>query len=348
MNNPILRNIKYFYLYLFFWVILTVIYFNLLKFNQQIDFQIALFDSIIFNFLLAGLGLSFWYPVKYISVERTNIIKLLFNHVIGGFLSTLVWLFAGYFIIKIILSNTIIYDDFFFATLSWRFLIGILFYFFITAFYYVIIYYKESQERTERESELKNLITEAELKSLKFQINPHFIFNSLNSMSALTTIDPDKAKKMILKLADFLRYTLATNDNQKNKLKDELKNIKLYLEIEKIRFEDKFEFVEEINEECLNLLVPNMILQPLVENAIKHAVYESINKVTLKLACKCENNFMKISLENNFEDETGSLNGTGIGLKNIRKRLEIIYNQNDLMEIQKQENIFKIIMKIPQ
>lgn len=167
-------------------------------------------------------------------------------------------------------------------------------------------------------------------------------------MSALTAIDPGKAKKMILKLADFLRYTLATNDNQKNKLKDELKNIKLYLEIEKIRFEDKFEFAEEINEECLNLLVPNMILQPLVENAIKHAVYESINKVTLKLSCKCENNFMIISLENNFEDETGSLNGTGIGLKNIRKRLEIIYNQNDLMEIQKKENLFKIILKIPQ
>lgn len=347
-NNPILENFKNFYLYLIFWIIISAINFILIYIGQNINLKTALIDSLIFNFLLAGLGLSFWFPAKYISFEKNKAAKIFFNHVISGILTASLWLFLGYFIISNIISNSETYNNFFFNTLSWRFLIGILFYFLITTFYYVIIYYKGFQERIIHESELKNLVTEAELRSLKFQINPHFIFNSLNSMSALTTINPDKAKSMILNLADFLRYTLANNENQKNKLSEELKNIKLYLEIEKIRFEDKFEFIDEIDPLCFDCYVPNMILQPLVENAIKHAVYESIEKVTLKLSCKKEDNFIKIFLENNFEDETSSSKGTGIGLQNIKKRLEIIYDQKNLINIQKDKNIFTVEIKIPQ
>jgi LytS/YehU family sensor histidine kinase len=194
---------------------------------------------------------------------------------------------------------------------------------------------------------MRNLVTEAELKSLKFQINPHFIFNSLNSMSALTTIDPDKAREMILKLADFLRYTLANNEKQKNKLSDELKNIKRYLDIEKIRFEDKFEYVEEVQEDCSDITVPNMILQPLFENAIKHAVYETLETVTLKLNCSKDENFLRLSVENDFDEESNNKKGAGIGLKNIQNRLELIYHQNNLMEIVKSDHLFKVNLYIP-
>jgi LytS/YehU family sensor histidine kinase len=217
----------------------------------------------------------------------------------------------------------------------------------ITSFYYIIIYYSDFKERAVRETELKNLVTEAELKNLKFQINPHFIFNSLNSMSALTAIDPDKAKSMILKLADFLRYTLANNEKQKNKLNEELKNIKLYLEIEKIRFEDKFEFVDEVAPECLSFEVPNMILQPLFENAIKHAVYETLSAVKLTLKGKTENDFLVLSLTNNFEEEAKAKKGAGIGLKNISNRLELIYGQKDLMKVDKENHIFRVTLFIP-
>ena len=120
-------------------------------------------------------------------------------------------------------------------------------------------------------------------------------------MSALTTIDATKARSMILKLAEFLRYTLVNNDRQKNKLSEELNNIKLYLEIEKIRFEDKFDYAENVSPESNDELVPNMILQPLFENAIKHAVYESLETVTLKFTSFVQNNFLNISLENNFD-----------------------------------------------
>ncbi len=347
LSNPLLKNFRNFSLYLLFWLILMLLYFIILMTGEKIELSIAVADSIIFNLLLCGLGLSFWYSARYISFENNKISKIILSHALGGFITSIIWLLLGYYIITSIYPSSLIYKSFFYSTLPWRFLIGLLFYFLITTFYYVIIYYTGFQERIIQESELKNLITQAELKSLKFQINPHFIFNSLNSMSALTTIDPDKARSMILKLADFLRYTLANNERQKNKLKEELNNIKLYLDIEKIRFEDKFDFIENVEQGCLENYVPNMLLQPLIENAIKHAVYESIDKVILKLECKKVNEFINISLENNFENGNSKPKGAGIGIKNIANRLELLYNRKNLLEVKKENNIFRVDLFIP-
>jgi sensor histidine kinase YesM len=345
MNNPILKNQSNIYFYILFWLFESLAYFLLISLGLNIEIKFALLDSIVFNLLLAGLGLSFWYPAQYISIEDNFNYKIFLKHLISGIISSCLWLLFGFLIINNFLKSPA-YSDFFYSTLGWRFFIGLLFYFLINAFYYIIIYYNTLQEKIVKESELRNLVTEAELKSLKFQINPHFIFNSLNSMSALTTIDPDRARSMILKLADFLRYTLANNGKDKNRLEEELKNINLYLDIEKIRFEEKFDYIEEIEDGLLNLKVPNMILQPLFENAIKHAVYDSLGKITIKLKCIIENNFLKISIENNFEDGY-SKKGAGIGLQNIKSRLELIYGQKNLVDIKKEEDIFKVILYIP-
>lgn len=346
-SNPILSGKRNLILYSIFWLIVASIYFALLIFELKINYGIALIDSVVFSSILCGLGLSFWFPAKYISFENNNLFIILFDHLFAGILSSIIWLSIGYFFITFALNYSKGFSSFFFSTLVWRFFIGVIFYFLITSFYYLTIYYNNFHDKIIRETELKNLIIEAEIKTLKFQINPHFIFNSLNSMSALTTINPTKAREMILKLADFLRFTLANNNRQKNSFGDELKNIKLYLEIEKIRFEDKFEFVEEIDECCKDALIPNMILQPLFENAIKHAVYETLNKVTLKLICKKEKDYLRISLENNYEPNVSSKNGAGIGLHNIEDRLRLIYGMDNLLEIKKENNFFKVVLFIP-
>ncbi len=346
-SNPILFSPKNFFSYIFVWLLVTVVYIQILVFSEKINLGIALADGLIFNILLAGFGLSYWYSAKYISVELYSIPKILISHSIGSLISVSLWLSVGYFLTSIIVNSSEIYSVFFLNNIGWRILVGILFYFLITAFYYLIIYYNNFHEKTLRENELKNLVTQAELKSLKFQINPHFIFNSLNSMSALTTIDPTKARGMILKLAEFLRYTLVNNDKQKTKLSEELNNIKLYLEIEKIRFEDKFDFLEDVSVESIDELVPNMILQPLFENAIKHAVYESLEKVTLKFNSFIKNGFLNISLENNYDSNSINKSGSGIGLKNINDRLQLIYGLNNLMSVENTNGIFKVNLYIP-
>lgn len=345
-NNPILKSTKSILLYILFVIIIAVLFANLVTIESKLSFSASLTDVIVFNLLLGALGFSFWFSSKYLSIENTKISQIVLSHFAGGILVTIVWLLLGYFSLMNLVQNSDAYENFFIATIKSRFIIGLLFYFLLTAFYYIVIYYSGFQERVLKETELKNLVTESELRSLKFQINPHFIFNSLNSISALTEIDPKKAKQMIIKLADFLRYTLANNDRQKNSLNEELKNIKLYLDIEKIRFEDKFEYFEELFEECGKTEIPSMILQPLFENAIKHAVYETLDTVKIKLKCIKQDDFLKITLCNNFEGESHK-KGAGVGLKNIKDRLALIYQQDNLMEVKKENGNFIVNIFIP-
>jgi len=345
--HPILKNRENLTIYLLIWLGVLLSYQANLSFGIGLELKYALADNLLINLFLPGLGISYWYSAKYISFEHNSVIKIFLSHVFGGIFITALWLAIGYYLVNSVIGYNETYSDFFLEILPWRVVVGILYYFLFTAFYYLIIYYSNYQERIVKESELKNLVTQAELKSLKFQINPHFIFNSLNSMSALTVLNPEKARNMILKLADFLRYTLTSNEKQTTNLNEELKNIRLYLEIEKIRFEDKFEFVEEIENECLKINVPSMILQPLFENAIKHAVYEALEKVTLNLSAKIKNDFMEIKVENNFDGSSLTKSGTGIGLTNIKNRLELIYNRKDLIIIIKDKNLFSVTIYIP-
>ncbi len=346
-DNPILRSFRNFSILLAYCLSYALISFLILQFGLDVDFNSAIADSVVSTILLCGFTIIWFYPAKYISIEQNKILKVIISHEISAIISSILWVLLTYIVMVAIIGFGDKYETFFYNTLLWRFLVGWVLYAMVVSFYYLVTYYTESKDRAVKESELKNLITQAELKSLKFQINPHFIFNSLNSMSALTEIDPKKAKEMIIKLADFLRYILATNDQEKNKLSEELKNIRLYLDIEKIRFEDKFDYSEEIDDGCNKAEFPNMLLQPLFENVIKHAVYETMDKVHLKLNCSFDNEYLKIVLQNNFDESAKPRKGAGVGLKNINDRLNLIYHRTDLMEVKKEKGIFTVTLFIP-
>ena len=213
--------------------------------------------------------------------------------------------------------------------------------------YYLIIFLSSYEEKRVKETELKSLVKEAELNLLKYKINPHFLFNSLNSISSLTLSAPEKAHEMILKLSDYLRYSLQSGKDIMQSLADELDNVHLYLDIEKIRFRERIDFIEETDEECMGYKVPGMILQPLFENAIKHGVHESTETVRIKFICKIESPFILIKIRNNYVSANGYLMGTGTGLESVKNRLIIIYNRHDLMEINKKDDIFEVKLKIP-
>jgi sensor histidine kinase YesM len=346
-DNPILRSFRNFAILLAYCLSYAVISFLILQLGLNVDFKTSIADSFVSSVLLCGFTIVWFYPAKYISIEQYKILKVIISHEISAIVSSMLWILLTYIIMVAILGFGDKYETFFYNTLLWRFLVGWVLYAMVVSFYYLVTYYTESKDRAVKESELKNLITQAELKSLKFQINPHFIFNSLNSMSALTEIDPKKAKEMIIKLADFLRYILATNEQEKNKLSEELKNIRLYLEIEKIRFEDKFDYTEDIDDGCSKVEIPNMLLQPLFENVIKHAVYETLDKVHLILKCSFDNGYLKLELENNFDESTKPRKGAGVGLKNIHDRLNLIYHRTDLIEVKKEKGIFSVTLFIP-
>lgn len=345
-NNPVLNNFSNLSAYIIFWFLLAVINFVVLFYGSGLEFKYAVADSIIFTFVLALFSLSFWYSAKYISFEKNSLFKIIFSHLAGSIAASTIWIGISYFILINIFSE-ISYIEFLNSSVVWRFLFGIIFYFSITSLYYVIIYYNELREKNTREAELRNQVTRAELKTLKFQINPHFIFNSLNSISALTLTDPAKARAMTLKISDFLRYSLSNNERQTNSLSEELNNLKLYLDIEKVRFEDKIVYSEDIPDECLNIEVPNMIMQPLIENVVKHSVYEAAEKIDITLVCRKESDLLTINLLNNYENEGNFKKGPGVGLKNISGRLELLYSRKDLLEIKDEGGIFSVKLFIP-
>jgi LytS/YehU family sensor histidine kinase len=211
-----------------------------------------------------------------------------------------------------------------------------------------VVYYQDIQEKINQEADLKTLIKEIELNALKNQINPHFLFNSLNSVSSLTITSPEKAQEMIIKLSEYLRYSLSNEKQQITTLKTELENIRLYLDIEKIRFGDRLRFQFNCSDEALKTSIPAMILQPLFENAIKHGVYESTETISVVLdAEKVEENLL-LALKNDFDETAKSTKGEGIGLKNVQERLFLIYKKNNLITLTKTENLFTVSIKIPQ
>lgn len=347
MLNPFIKNKRLLTIYLIVWFSIFLSHIIILSWFLSIEIYPAFIDSVIFNGLYIFLGLSIWYTVNFNSLDIYSLPKIFINHIVSAFISTGLWILIGYYFTKNILIHDKNYLEFLHKSLIWRFIIGMMFYSVLVAIDYVMIYYNNFQEKLLREAELNALIKEAELKSLKYQINPHFIFNSLNSISALTLSNPQKAQEMTIKLSSFLRNTLSKNEHQKNKLGDEINYSKLYLDIEKVRFGDKFDFIEEIDPRWKNIEIPSMILQPLFENAIKHGVYESLDKVIIRLKCSNENEYIKITVENNYDPETVPRKGEGIGIKNIQNRLKLTYNQDNLVTIEKLNNLFRVNIFIP-
>ncbi|OPZ96901.1 MAG: Sensor histidine kinase YpdA [Bacteroidetes bacterium ADurb.Bin408] len=191
------------------------------------------------------------------------------------------------------------------------------------------------------------MLRTAELNFLKSQINPHFLFNSLNSISALTLSEPEKAREMIIKLSDFLRHVVSQPENKPVPLSYEIENIKRYLEIEKVRFGSKLEFVFDILADCADRLISVLLLQTLYENAVKHGVYESVEPITINTTVTLVNDFVEFKISNNFEPFVAGKKGAGIGISNIRERLRLLFNNTDLLAISKKDNIFEVLLKIP-
>jgi LytS/YehU family sensor histidine kinase len=167
--------------------------------------------------------------------------------------------------------------------------------------YYLVIYYLNLQEKTKAEGRLNEMVRESELNLLKSQINPHFLFNSLNSISSLTITNPEQAREMTIKLSDFLRYSVSMGNSRFSTLGKEMEHIRKYLDIEKVRFGTKLQYTFTIDEACLDCEIPVMILQPLYENAVKHGVYESTGEVTVQTTTRSVNGYLEILITNDFE-----------------------------------------------
>lgn len=207
----------------------------------------------------------------------------------------------------------------------------------------------EQQETERRRTTVEQLSREAELSRLRQQLQPHFLFNSLNSISALAGSRPDEARRMIQQLSDFFRATLRKDEQQLVSLAEELEHLALYLEIEKVRFGHRLKTEIRCSEDSLELKLPSLLLQPVVENAIKFGLYETLGETTITIASARDNNHLKVVVQNPFDPTTAPpRRGTGFGLNSIRRRLYLLFARNDLLQTSQNGNTFITTIKIPQ
>lgn len=205
------------------------------------------------------------------------------------------------------------------------------------------------QEEQERQADMEKIARHTELEGLRKQIQPHFLFNSLNSISSLIGSNPIDARKMIQKLSDFMRYTLKKDLHQMTDLNEEFNTLQLYLDIEKLRFGHRLKTEIELPENLVKRKIPVMLIQPVVENAIKFGLYGTTGECSINIKIWEENNELVININNPFDIEASDSNrGTGFGLSSIQRRLYLIFGRNDLLQTQVYKSIFSTIIKIPQ
>lgn len=226
--------------------------------------------------------------------------------------------------------------------------IGSIFYILVAALHYILIAMEERRAAERAEQEMRVLAREAELKALRAQLNPHFLFNSLNSISALTTIDPARARKMCVLLSDFLRKSLKLGEQSFVPLSEELDLLRSYLAIEEIRFGERLKPEWDIPEDATSIQVPALLLQPLVENAIKHGISVLPEGGSLRISAKLLSEDLELRVENSVDADAETPKGLGMGLRQVRQRLLGRYGPDILFEAGLSGDRYHVRMSFPQ
>jgi two-component system LytT family sensor kinase len=333
--------------YTAFWVAVAVIQFALTYEVYGQALVIAITDSLVSNGVFALLGIGLWFMVRFSGKQVNGFLKNLGYYLSSAAFSIIIWQLVSYTILRAVFGNNDFYMNFLVSSMIVRVITGLLIYFLLVSVDFLILSFEEMQERAEHEADLSTMLRDAELNMLRSQIRPHFLFNSLNSVSALTLINPQAAQDMIIKLSEFMRHSLSLGAETMNSLNDELYHAGLYLDIEKVRFSDRMSIQKTIDKKCGEMMLPAMILQPLLENAVKHGVNTMLTSCVIALKAECNLTFLEISISNNFDPDAVPRKGTGTGLSNVRKRMAAIYGRNDLVTSSVVNEIFEIKLQIP-
>jgi two-component system, LytTR family, sensor kinase len=215
---------------------------------------------------------------------------------------------------------------------------------------HALFYYQNFRASEFAQSTLKTQLAQAQLRALKMQLHPHFLFNTLHSISSLVLEDPPKANTMIARLGDFLRLTLENSDQQLVSLKEETEFLRCYLEIEQVRFGDRLTVAFEMEPVTLSARVPHLILQPVVENAIQHAIAPRATRGHINIEAKRLNSSLRLEVKDNGRGivSNDSVGREGVGLSNVRVRLNQIYGSDFRFELTNaKDGGLTVVIEIP-
>ena len=326
------------------WSLLWMLLQTIVIFKTGFNWEVALQDALITQLVIAMAG----YTINTSMHSYQPSAKNSFYVLVWAMALTVLCLILQRWLLLQLLTDNQAFHTFLQATLIVRAAFTFLMIMLVAVLTWFWAYFTEKSESEKRKQDSERLAREAELSSLRLQLQPHFLFNSLNSINALVAAEPERARTMIHQLSDFLRGTIR-KELTLVKLKEELEHLQLYLEIEKVRFGHRLQTNVKLAETVTDKMIPALLLQPIVENAIKFGLYDTIGQITISIQASVEGNALQIEIKNPYDPDTAQgKKGTGFGLAAVQRRLYLQYAQNNLIQTKQEGGVFSTILRIPQ
>ncbi len=345
--HPILGDRRRLAIYLVAWLLIGLLLMSGLSGDSAWLSAAVFFLPLCLVYALVSL--SSWYICRAFPIDdRVAVPRVVAVHMAVAVLASAIWVGIGAGWASAVDAVVNLGAGLLFAEQrALLFVVGALLFWLAAVFHYLLIAFEASREAERRALELSLLAREAELKALRAQIDPHFIFNSLHSISALTSIDAEAARRMCLLLADFLRETLRLGSNSRISLADEFGLAERFLAIEQVRLGSRLQVTRDADARAIECLVPPLLLQPLVENAVVHGVAQLVEGGTIKMAASRNGSTVTITIENPCDPDRARTRGVGLGLDLLRKRLTTQFGAYEAIHADEQLGRFRVEVRLP-
>lgn len=347
--HPIFAQRERFVLYMAVWLVIAGLLCFLFVVMNAFTWSEAAALIVPMCLVYAFMCLASLYLCRSFPLQETLFLKVISGVVAASFLSAALWLAMGKGIAAILTRIELFsaLDNKYDGNIPMLLGIGILLFVLGIVVHYLLLAFDTARAAERRALEMQVLAREAELKALRSQIQPHFLFNSLNSISALTASDAPAARAMSLRLAEFFRRTLKIGQQQFIPLAEEFLLAENFLSIEQIRFGERLSFAKEMEEGCEHILVPSLVLQPIIENAISHGIAHLLEGGQLSLLARKNGTSLVLRISNPCDPNRPQSKSTGVGLANIKRRIETLYGNEARLSIAQNSHLFTVELLLP-
>lgn len=345
--HPVLTRRSRLLLYLLVWILFGLLLAVVLIFGGPAPIYWSFEFAVPIAVVLGLQSLSFWYLVQSLPPGETSALRLTITWTGAIVFSLVVWLGLAYAWAQYLLPEGEAYPEQPWGLVTLMAFVGFIGILLGVFGNYLAGAFQRSRSAERRALEMQVLAREAELKSLRAQLDPHFLFNSLNSVAALIGNDTAAARQMCFLMAQFFRKSLTLSRQQSIPLAEEIALVETFLAIERVRFGERLRAEFEVADEVRSVSVPPLVLQPLVENAVHHGVAHLIEGGTVHVhACRREG-FLQVVVENPCDPDRPPSRGTGMGIANVRSRIETLCGQRASVDVDARETSFRVSILLP-
>jgi sensor histidine kinase YesM len=346
--HPILTRLERLAGYLALWCAIGVFESAVLT-RQGLTWPEALVQVLPPLIVYAFVCLSAWYVCRATPLATSRVSRVLTAAIVAAWVAAALWLAVSEAWLATLESMPELppITTRFRAQIPFLFVVSVMLYLLVLSVHYVVLAFEAFRTAERQQLELQVLTRDAELRALRAQVDPHFLYNSLNSISALTGSDAAAARRMCLLLAEFLRTTLRVSAEQRITMAEELSLADRFLSIEQVRFGARLQVERSIDEDALECRVPPLVLQPLLENAVGHGIAGLIDGGTIRLDVVRHGDRILITVENPRDPDGVPRKQGGVGLENVRKRLSLVFGGAARLEASANPTGFRVAIDLP-